>query len=80
MAQNICANDNVKGIGVQQSAVVGHPFIAQTHGHVDPRYGVDGPATPPILIATVLVFRILACFSSVMTTGDSVAPLSKTAL
>ena len=34
----------------------------------------------PTLVTTVLVLRILACFSNLRATIESVAPVSKTAL
>ena len=34
----------------------------------------------PTLMVTVLVFRILACFSNLRATIESVAPVSKNAL
>ena len=45
-AQKICADDNVKGVGVENFAVLSHLLIAQTHGHMDPPQGMDGPTIP----------------------------------
>ena len=79
-AQKICAYDNVKGVGVKHFAVLSHLLIAQTNGHMHPRRGNGWSDHPQTLMATVLVFRILAGFSSLRATIESVAPMSKTAL
>ena len=78
-AQKTCANDNVKSVGVQHFAVLGYLFIAHTHDFVDP-FGERMVLLSPAFMATVLVFRILARFSSLLPAIDSVAPMSKTAL
>ena len=56
-SQKICADDNVKGVGVEHFAVLSHLLIAQTNGHIDPpREWMVRPS--PTLTATFLVFRI----------------------
>ena len=78
-AQKVCANDNFKGVGVEHFAVLSHLLIVQTNGHIDPPR--DRMVRPfPTLIATVLVFRILACFGSLRATTESAAPVFQTAL
>ena len=77
--QKICADDNAKGVGIEHFAVLSHLLIAQTNRHIDPPEGMDGLPSPT-LMATVLVFRILACLSSLRAMMESVAPVSKTAL
>ena len=42
-AQEICATDNVKDVGVKNSTVLSHLFIAQAYGHINsPLKGMDG--------------------------------------
>ena len=35
-------NEDVKGVGVRHTAVLGHSFVAQAYSHIDPRQGMDG--------------------------------------
>ena len=39
-------NDDVKGVGVQHSAVLGHSFVAQAYSHIDPPKRMDGTPIP----------------------------------
>ena len=78
-AQEISAYDNAEGVRVEHFPVLSHLLIAQTDGHIHPpREWMVRPS--PTLMAMVLVFRILACFSSLRATIESVAPVCKTAL
>ena len=78
-AQEICADNNFKGVGVKHFAVLGHRLIAQTYGHIDPRR--EWMVLPsPTLIATVSVFRIIICFRNLRAAMESVTPVCKTAL
>ena len=71
----IGTNDNVKGVGVQHSAVLGHSFVAQAYSHIDyPKEWMVRPS--PTLMATVLVF--LKVLSRRRATMESVAPVSST--
>ena len=39
-------NDDVKGVGVQHSAVLGHSFVAKAYSHINPPQGMDGTPIP----------------------------------
>ena len=73
-------NYDVKGVGVQHSAVLGHGFVAQTYSHIDPPPKEWMVRPSPTLMATVLVF--LKVFSRRRATMEKVvhrcqAPLEK---
>ena len=41
--QKVCADDDVKGVSFQHSAVLHHRFIAKTNRHTNIPQGMDGP-------------------------------------
>ena len=45
-AHEICANDNVKGVGIKHFAVLRHLFIAHIYGHIHPSQQVDASTIP----------------------------------
>ena len=45
-SQEVGTNDDVKGVGVQHSAVLGHSFFAKTNSHIDSPQGMDGTPIP----------------------------------
>ena len=74
--EEVSANDDVKGVSVQHSAVLRHRFVAKTNRHIDtPIEWMVRPS--PTLMATVLVF--LKVFSRCRATIEGVAPVSSTA-
>ena len=45
-AQKICADDNIKGVGVQHFAVLRYLLVAEAHGDINPPQGMDGSTIP----------------------------------
>ena len=49
-AQEICAYDNIKGVGVKHFAVLSHVLIAQIDGYMDPPQGMDEAGVPLVVV------------------------------
>ena len=75
MPQEICADEKIKDLGVQHSAVPRYLFFAKTHGHVEPRQVVDGPPIP-----NAYGHWISNGLSSLLAAIYSVAPVAKSVL